>query len=101
VVHAVTGEEEEHHLALVDVRNLQGVVDRRKQVQAEVVGRAVASSVEAVDVVLVLGAGAALLQDGTDALDQGPVGKLEDGWLDLGDPRDLVRLALNRSFRQL
>ena len=101
MVHAVTGEEEEHHLALVDVRNLQGVVDRRKQVQAEVVGRAVASSVEAVDVVLVLGAGAALLQDGTDALDQGPVGKLEDGWLDLGDPRDLVRLALNRSFRQL
>jgi len=100
VVDAVTGEEEYHHLALVGARNLQGVVDRRNQVQVEVVGRAVASSVVAVDVVLVLGAGVAPLQD-AEALDQGPVGKLEGGWLDLEDPRDLARLALNRSFQQL
>jgi len=64
VVDAVT--DEEGHLASVDVHNLQGVVGLRNRVQVEVVDRAVASSV-VVDVVPVLGAGVAPLQDGTEA----------------------------------
>ena len=94
-------DEEGHHLALVDVHNLQGVVDRRNQVQVKVVDRAVASSVVVVDVVLVLGVGVAPLQDGAETSDQDLVGKLEGGLLDLGDPLDLARLVLDRSFRQL
>jgi len=79
------GEEGYHHLALVDARNLQGVVGRRNQVQVEVVDQAVASSV-VVDVVPVLGAEVALLQDGAEASGQGLAGKPEDGWQDWEDP---------------
>ena len=93
--------EEDHHLALVGVRNLQGVVDHHIQVQAEVVDRVVASSAVVVVVDPVLGVGVALLQDVAEALDQGLVGKLEDGWLGWGVPRDLAHLALDHSFRQL
>lgn len=99
MVDAVT-DEEDHHLASADVHNLQGVVGRRNQVQVEVVDRGVASSV-VVDVVLVLGVGVAPLQDGTEALDQDLVEKLEGGLLDLGGPLDLAHLALDRSFRRL
>ena len=95
------GEEEHLRLALVDVRNLQGVVGRHNQVQVEVVGPAVASSVVLVDVVPILEAGVVPLRDGTEALDQGLVGKPEGGWRDLGDPLDLVRLASDCSFQQL
>ena len=90
---------EDHHLALVDVHNLQGAAGRI-QVQAEAVDRGVASSV-VVDVVPVLGEGVAPLQDGAETLDQGPAGKLEDGWLGWGDPLDLARPELGRSSRRL
>ena len=90
----------DHHLASVDVHNLQGAVGRRNQVQVEAVDRAVASSV-VVDVVPVLGVGVAPLQDGTEASDQDLVGKLEGGLLDLGDSWGLAHLALDHSFRQL
>jgi len=107
---AAMSEEGDHYPALVDARNLQWVVDRRNQVQVVVgcrsqvqvegVDRAAASSVVAVDVVPVLGAGVALLQDGVEALGQGLAGKLEDGWQDWEDPWDLARLTLDRSSRQ-
>jgi len=83
---AAPGEEGGHHPALVGVRNLQGAVGHRNQDQVEVFDRAVASSVVVVDVVLVLAAGAALLQDGTEALDRGLVRKLEDDWQDWEGP---------------
>lgn len=101
VVDAVMDEGRCHHLASVDVHSLQGAVGRQNPVQAEVVGLEVASSVVAVDVVPVLGAEVAPLQDGTEALGQGLVGKPEDGWLDLGGPWDLAHLTLGRSSRQL
>jgi len=88
------------HLALVCVRSLQGAVGRQNPVQAEVVALEVASSAAA-DVVPVLGAEVVPLQDGSEALDQGLVEKLEDGWLYLEGPWDLAHLALGRSSRQL
>ena len=100
VVDAVTDEEEDHRLGSVDVHNPQGVVGRHNQVQV-VVDREVASSVVEVGVVLVLGVGEVPLQDGTEASDQYLVGKLEGGLPDSGDPWDLARLALDRSFRRL
>lgn len=95
----MTDEEEDHRLGSVDVHNPQGVVGRHNQVQV-VVDREVASSV-VVGVVLVLGVGEVPLQDGTEASDQYLVGKLEGGLPDSGDPWDLARLALDRSFRRL
>lgn len=95
----MTGEED-HPLASVDARNFQGVAGRRGQARVEDVDQAVGSSV-VVDAVPVLGASAALLQDGAEALDQGLAGRLVDGWLGWGDPRGLARLGLVRSFRQL
>lgn len=100
VVDVVMGGVEDCYLASVDVRNLQGVGDRRSQVQAEVVDREAASSVAA-DVDPVLGAGVALLQGGAETSDQDLVGKLEGGWLGWRDQRGLDRLALDHSFRQL
>lgn len=100
-MNAATGEEEVHHLALADVRNLQRAVGRRNLVQVGVVGPAVASSVVVVDVGPVLGAGVALPRDGTETLGRGPVEKPEGGWLDLGDRWGLARLTLDCSFRQL
>ena len=101
VVGAVMDEGGRHHLASADVHSLQGAVGRQNPVQAEVVGLGVASSAVAVDVVPVLGAEVAPLQDGSEASDQGLVRKLEGGWLDLGGPWDLVHLMLGRSSRQL
>lgn len=99
MVDAVTGEEG-HHLAWADVRSLQGVAGHHNRVQAEVVDLGVASSgVAAADPVL--GVGVVLLQGGVETLDQGPEGKLGDGWPDLGDPLGLAHPALNRSFRRL
>jgi len=94
-------EEEDHHLASVGVHNPQGVVGRRNQVRAGVVGREVASSVVEVGVVLVLGVEEVPLQDGTEASDQYLVGKLEGGSPDLGHLWDLAHLTLDHSFRQL
>ena len=100
VVDAVMSEGEGHHLELAGVRNLQAAVDRRNQAQVEGVGQAMASFVVAAVVVPVLGAEVALLQDETEASDQGLAGKLEGGQLDSGDPRDSA-LALDHSFLQL
>jgi hypothetical protein len=96
VVGAVTGEEVLHHLGLANVRKLQGEVGHQDQVG--IVDWTVGSSV--VDVVLALGVGAALHQNGAVALDQGLVRKLEGGWLGSRDPWDLTQ-ALGRPFRQL
>ena len=101
MVDAATSGEEVHHLALADVRNLQVEVGRRNLAQVGVVGPVMASSVVVVDVDPVLGAGVALPRDGPEALGRGPARKPEGGWLDLGDPWGLDRLALDRSFRQL
>lgn len=89
-----------HHLASADVHNLQGVVGRRNLVPVGVVDRVVASSA-VVGVAPLLGVGVVPLQDGTEALDQGLVMKLEGGWLYLEGPWNLARLALDRSFRRL
>jgi len=92
--------DEEDHLASVGVHNLQEVEGHHNQVQAEVVDQAVASFVVVVDVALVLGVGVDPLQDGTEASDRDPLGKLEGDLLDSGGPWDLT-LALGHSFRQL
>ena len=92
--------EEDHHLALADVRILQGAVGHRIQGRAEVVDRGVASSV-VVDVDPVLGEEVAPLQDEAETLGQGPVEKLEGGWLGWGDPLYLAPLALGHSSRRL
>jgi hypothetical protein len=89
--------EEAHYLAFAfaSVHNLRREVSRRNQVQVEVVGLVVVSSAE-----FDLGVWVALHQDGAEALDQGLLGILEDGWLNFGDPWGLD-LALGRSSRQL
>jgi hypothetical protein len=101
VVDAVMGEEEDHHLASVDVHNPQGAVGRHNQVQVEVVDRGwhhlwwwwtLSRSLEW---------GWPPSRNGAEASDQDLAGKLGGGWLDLGDPWDLARLALDRSSRQL
>jgi len=74
-VGAAMCEEAEHHPALVDVRNFQGVCHSRARVG--VVDQAVASSV--VGVVLALGVGVALHQGGAEALGQGLVEQLDGG----------------------
>lgn len=89
-------EEAEHHPALVNVHILQEVGHSRAQVR--VVDQAVASSV--VGAVLVLGVGVALHQDGAEALGQGLVEQLDDGWLNSGDPSDLAPVQ-DHSSRQL
>jgi hypothetical protein len=101
VVDAVMDEGAYHHLASAYVHNLLGAVGHQNSVQAGVVVLKVASSAVVADVVPVLGVEVVPLQDGSETLGQGLVGRLEGGWPYLEGPWDLAHLALGRSSRQL